>query len=752
MSDTYKPPEWQSPNPTGVTAPVSMQVEVKVPTGSSNAEQHVLVERAHSIVNESATGIDRFMTNNRQQISLTGTDYYDKSTKINDVLHARHRWNHGQEKLNLEVYPDGGGEKPNSKTDTNLDGFMVWIHAQPNYPNDVDRNGAQLPLGPWTILMNGYVLEDNWQPRQFFDENNAAYYAVMFGPTALLCTSLMDKDDKNFVIHNSGLKLPRKLIPPGFGKTKDGVSPSGVSQPARDDMFGYYMFDWLNANNPCSYIKGGNPNTGQPTNFRWDDPLFAQKVNVYADPNSPPHFGKKIVPMGGIYFPDTRKDKSPLEPRGGNTLGTAPAQGADALGWYTPCMDVFYGEFYDRGKYMSVVQSWTISPEPNTSLAANSKPILFGRLDNQAGYSTGNGSNIPFNLDPSYTKKTTAEGNDNNQYLLGPHDGLKANDGDSAGAGPGDVLTPDQQKVVEAWRKKNYNTMKPFLDQQAKDASDMSDQILQMTDDVRIAHDGAWYLRAAAKDPRAYTTGIYSAWLVDVKAYLKNPDDANQPNYDPATAQLRAPQNVSGLDGIIVTGTLYEYANDNGLKIVLNDKITSYEIVNFYLAIPHRQDYQKIQATAGIPNYDPNTLLFDVNMFNLANTNELNAHVQGDKVTLVESEDYYDTSGSGGIMHDAHSWTWKTLTGFPYDTNYNLYDNTYYKVFGPSAGGMDAINAQLTEFVVSTMTKYDDLKKQLQAIYDRTPPKLDPYPFTNGSIDKFKYSKFGPQFGYNQNP
>jgi hypothetical protein len=451
---------------------MSLQVDARLPADVNSTDKGALLQVAGQIIQGHSSLLDRFIANNRQQNSLSGLGYRADNMRIGDDLRARYTYNNGVEKLLIDVYPTGGALELDTTSDTNLDGYVLWIHGEPVYP--VQSPTGIVPVGPYAVFMNGYLLEESVQPSNYFQGGNCSAYAMLFGKTALLCASYTgDVEKMNDLINAGNFKLPFKMTPDSPGQYDAGDEIDGTNQPKVAKKFNYGLFDWMNGHNTCSFIQQGNPGDYNYGGYRWNDyTLWKGAEDWSSNSQGQAHIGNPYV-WGGIYFPDVRDGKSPLKPKDQNFIGTV-----GTVDSFAPCFDCFVAEFYDRGKYMTVTQSWNVPQRPNQSIAANNTPLLFAEMDYQIGYSTGLGSNMGFNLKASQTKDKpdyakahinfggviVLSGDSPNPSLMGPHDYFKLSGSDNAGKGPGSALTDDQQAQVAAWKTANnekfddYNT------------------------------------------------------------------------------------------------------------------------------------------------------------------------------------------------------------------------------------------------------------------------------------------------------
>lgn len=418
MSDSYHPQPWLSPSPGGIQRPMGVRTNINLPHDANQADTAALTQIAHGIVQANAQNISRFVANNRQQHALNQQPYAEKVIR-HDGLDARWRINHGHEKLELEVYPLGRRGASTNTSDTNLDGYLVWVHVDPYWPNPQPNNTSGSPT-PYIVAMNGYILET-----AFAITGKCIGYPVLIGKTALLCSSYVgDVENNNPIVNDPKFKQPIPVAPPtGWGSYKAGAAPDGIAQSAIQKTFGYWLFDWENPHNPFQYLQYFN------TWHNWRGFWNAQLSVAVGDP----------VFSKGIYFASSQKDKSPFNPRGKNSFGvTAACQFAEEV----PIFNMFYGEFYDRGKYRGAAQSWHIGRSPGRTIAIPDSPLLFATAGYVYDYSGNDGGGIDFDLTPSVTAKGSA-GDDN---IIDIHGGVVVGGG-AGGAG----LNADQLASVDDW-------------------------------------------------------------------------------------------------------------------------------------------------------------------------------------------------------------------------------------------------------------------------------------------------------------
>lgn len=429
----FKPEPWQTPPPDGVHRPVSIQINVTLPSDANRADDGVLMQTAQRIVSGQASRLHHWLNGLRRGISLSGRRYADQFMAFAD-LNARWRINNGYEKLTLDVFPVGGSQGGASVAlDTNLDGYVCWVFGEPGGPFGPTPGGLPGDVVPYNIYFNGYLIE-----RDFTPALPCGGYPILFGKTALLEPSYVGDVEHRHIV---GSTNPRHTVIPsgGWGQYSAGPGPLGAIQPAYTKTLGYWLLDWMNIHNPCQYLDLGGGSI-----YDWST------LGTNQSALGPPQF------TTGMYFPDPRN--SPLNPRGGNSVGASLSplstwfgQGAEIV-----IINVFLAEFYDRGAYRTAQQSWTILPQPRRSIAVNDKPVLFGAGTWTGGFTSGSG--MFFDLDPATTKTFTGT-NAAGGAQMGPHDYLR-NTGQFYD--PLQYLNAADQAAYDAWVQRELAAAQQF--------------------------------------------------------------------------------------------------------------------------------------------------------------------------------------------------------------------------------------------------------------------------------------------------
>ena len=431
---------------------------------------------AGEIVDSHGSQLERFVANNRQQQSLNTQDYMDKFIVL-DGLTARHRLNNGFESLDLQVQPFGGGSVNATATDTNLDGYMIWVHGEPGYGSTI--NGRPVKCGPFSIVINGYKIEDSYDP--IMAGGHTGGYVFAFGKTALVSPSLaQDLDGANPLIGDTSFKRPLPLVPdPGWGDDLgNGLDGGLLNKKAR--RLGYWVFDWLNAYNPAQYLNRKPIFNLFDQYLKWSD-FFTFRGELLGN----------LTLTKGIYFRST--SKSLLRPRGLNGMQVF------SLSPYTPAdqvVDLWFGEFYDRGKYRIVRQSWQVAPKPRQAVKVNDYPnrYLTTTIQNVEGNYHGYTAN--FDLSAVFSKDTR------NNLNNGPTNNHMSTLG---GAATDVSLTPTQQAILDAWRTANVLIYRNFAATQTTTLIQLLKAVTDLNPAVAEAHKLAFLVRAYVGDYTLYS-------------------------------------------------------------------------------------------------------------------------------------------------------------------------------------------------------------------------------------------------------
>jgi hypothetical protein len=375
---------WQVPPPDGIQRPTTVQVNTLLPSDASQADAAVLQRAAGQIVDQHSSALHRFIANGRRDHSLSGRSYSHHHVEM-DGLKAHLTQNGTQEKLRMNVTPHGGGGYSASTTDTNLDGYLCWVHVDPNWPDlahVAGSPGAIAPSapGPFLLAMNGYIIEPTFEIT-----GPCIGYPILFGKTALLCSSYVgDVEKKNPLIGDPSFTPPNIVVPPnGWGNYTQITEIDGTVLPKIIRTLGYWIFDWENEHNLFQYLYLNLV----PSN--WKSPWRSTNTPV----------GNPVLSRG-VYFASSAQGKSPLNPRGQNSIA------AICTSQFAPEVEIYnlmYGEFYSRGRYRIASQSWTVPAQAGRVVAMNDSPLMFSGSNYVYDYSGDDGINFDFSLKASDT-------------------------------------------------------------------------------------------------------------------------------------------------------------------------------------------------------------------------------------------------------------------------------------------------------------------------------------------------------------
>jgi hypothetical protein len=302
------------------------------------------------------------------------------------------------ETIRITVYPEFKNPSPfQPLIDINLDGYIIWMH----FWNSPEQGTV---AGTYDLVLNGYTIVQNYQPpfpKRLDAGDRATAFIVMFGPTALLCESLHDKDNPLQTPVKPGLvskiRPPRKVIPATTGKL-------GGQIPKHNDTLGYFLFGptgppgppptdtlgWSDPFNPSRWAYDGDQYN--PPSLIWTPATSFNELFSFLGPPQP------LLNVQGIQFASAAK--SPLVPGGPNVLTVQPSGGGPGI---TPiiALSTLQCEFYDRFELRAALNSWTIPPSGQPILV-NDKPISFDAESNLLLDFT----QLKFDLTPQKTNPT----------------------------------------------------------------------------------------------------------------------------------------------------------------------------------------------------------------------------------------------------------------------------------------------------------------------------------------------------------
>jgi hypothetical protein len=262
---------------------------------------------------------------------------------------------HGSERLSLTVFPESviGGEQ---LYDINLDGYIVWVHDEINFPNPVNNGYVSTNniTGPYNIFLNNYLIYEGYTIGQ-----QSQAFVIMFGKTALRCVSIENQYNPLATPNNGGLV---NAVAPGRARIPASTAPDGKGIPSHQDRPGYFIFNWNDIDNlnPQSVILEGFVGL-MPTYVRWSE------IN---NGMFPPQVTK------GVHFFDPTN--SPLNYKGSNSITVMLQPGKPVQ--EIQLIDDIFCEFYDRKTLSKASQSWnyTSSQTNGASIIVNNKPLYFG--------------------------------------------------------------------------------------------------------------------------------------------------------------------------------------------------------------------------------------------------------------------------------------------------------------------------------------------------------------------------------------
>jgi hypothetical protein len=286
-----------------------------------------------------------------------------------------------------ENVPGQGVSYPGIFTDLNYDGYIAWVHVDPNWPDLIGNpsgvGATSASPRPYNIYVNGYLVYQNYQPT-----SPSECFVILFGPTALRCESLQDKPKLNPLASKSNGALAPPVVPGPTKQIKQGTAVDGqTSVPQHDDELGYWIFNWDDPRNDLSYVPD-YLSIGQEFQA-WDAAALAIQIAPAANGTLLPKIKK------GIQFFDARK--SPLNYKGQNYAGAFLAPGK--FTGEVEMLEIMYAEFYDRKKMRAVNQSWRLGPyEGAPCIIVNDSPKQWG-TSTYAGAEL-DGQSVAFNLAP----------------------------------------------------------------------------------------------------------------------------------------------------------------------------------------------------------------------------------------------------------------------------------------------------------------------------------------------------------------
>lgn len=378
-------------------APVAVRQMIEASQKWFNDQGQDATLAAQAIIARRASQIHQFYNAQSANRDISGLAISRTHLSLGDV-DLTYEINNGQAILSVVVFPENvkPSKNPLGDIEINLDGYFSWTHIDPDFPGITGSTS-----GPYDVYLNEYLLMEN-----IAIDRACSSFLVLFGSTALRVPSLMDKPDSD-IEHNP-------LADPANGGLVQGVlplrkqievstAPDGGPYPAHNDLFGYWIFDWLNRLNPGEYVV-----------------VTSEDVTTWKDLGyAPPDVVK------GIQFADPKN--SPLVSDSLNNFSITLSPFNTTNEFETNIRKVVQAEFYDRGEMKTAQRSWTKSNLP--SVIVNDKPLLY--CASRRHIEPEGGIGLRVNLDP----KIKPEDHDDDLVTGIIHDGVPA-DGTGLGADP----------------------------------------------------------------------------------------------------------------------------------------------------------------------------------------------------------------------------------------------------------------------------------------------------------------------------
>jgi hypothetical protein len=699
----FVPPPWLSRKPEKHSGqrPCDVQVNVLLPPDTSQADTATLMQGAQAIVDGNSNWINRWLGVERNRISQSNQGYSSRRLRM-DGMDATWSINNGVEKLSLDVYPatrPSGGE---DSSDINTDGYCLWTHFDPGFPDIVQSGSTKTRTAPtpWNIFFNGYLIEEN-----FPIVAGVTMYPILFGKTALLCqsyTGSKDGGELNPLVRETMFTQPHDTIPfPGWGSYQAGSAPDGTAQDKMPKELGYWLFDYYNVHNPCQYVKFGQfweqiklllsgvpGSTSMPTMTK----------GMYIK-NSSGQFGKDTI----------------LRPRAKNGMSVMLSP-LSSVGFEVTTIDVFMAEFYDRGKFRKVSQSWT-HRQANGVISINDSPLIYGSGQLNLGQSSGGG--MLFNLDPTYTKN----GPTGDDSLLGPHDGANTWGDQHSG------LNDDQIKTIDDWIAACDDVIAPWNTQHLAKLS----QLLQKIDDpaqqqkVVYAEETAFIVRTFLNDPHLYIDkpgALDDYWPADIRAY--------QDPTDPTGKTIKYPLGKTGdTPTPPITWTMSQVQQVTSRVKTTDSTDPDHPIVtDDYVYGPDQAFYLVLPPASG--KGDATSL---VTYFDNALTGALAHSQQWVAPEYTAKQTGHSITGEG-TTHEVETWTFE----IDQDDNYSFlaFADDY---LGPFNTAQQLVLAG-ENYISNIMAPYELLLKQYDDEINAKPPDLPPFPNLGTSLSDLGQSGY----------
>lgn len=362
----FKTEPWQVPTQDGDQRPVSVSTNVKLPAEADETSRAALMQVAQEIVSQNAPGVQHWVNGLRQQVSLSGQQYMDRSVQA-PGMDATYGFNGGQERLHLNVRPTKPGGAPLIAVEPNLDGYIVIVCT----------GFAVAPIGnPYTPIAMTYDFQLNGKSlgQGTFQSNQSGCVVIKFGQTALRCQSLADRPDgpgnpNDLVAPVLPTRSKTKTYPNVVGELAFVIGAGGVTVPAHTDVFGYFLYHWN---------SDYNLQMGMPGGSEWARPEFGQTGIV------------RLNVIKTIKGDATLLNNAGVNKFRANLISPFLATAATNM--------IVEAEFYDRASWRLASRSWT-KPGP---VIVNDRPMRWSTISNVPPAKT-----LPLDID--FTSKNKIE-------------------------------------------------------------------------------------------------------------------------------------------------------------------------------------------------------------------------------------------------------------------------------------------------------------------------------------------------------
>lgn len=315
----YPPPD-ENGDIVVMQAPTINRTQIDSTGGSSDALL------ADALIDLYAGSISTFIQASRRNYALGIVSIYDRALEL-PGLSIRHQVQQRREIVTLTPRPSAS----NAPIDLNFDGYIAWVH-----------NSGFAGEGPYDVFLNGY--------RVFKDVTvgTSPIGCVMgFGKTVLKCQSLHNKQNP--------LKLLPKVLPP-----RATIKSSG-NIPGHDDLLGYFVFDWADPFAPDDEAYIGPPDSLWRLNPESIDTITWTKTTLFPRSGNDSTTGQPLSPLN---IKKMNQIVVQLSDDAGSKVPDTPGIGSE---------DYILAEFYDRGSFRTVYQSWHYT---GGTILVNDKPLI----------------------------------------------------------------------------------------------------------------------------------------------------------------------------------------------------------------------------------------------------------------------------------------------------------------------------------------------------------------------------------------